>query len=494
MSDKTISRRAMLLRMGLLAGAFRHHVGRGPRLGRIGCQRPVGPRARFGTVGARAGTGPVGARARIACQPSVALMRRRPDGRGRRRVMPAALSQGLALPGLRRRLMLTGPGSEALAQGLAAVLLGWQPLAGPLRGQAPVTRVVSGARSFRVDSDYLDAPMTGLPLAGALCAAIADIAQSWAGEHPGGLALHAAAVHTGAGLVVLAGPHRAGKSTLATRMALEPGWTLWGDDVLPLRPDGQAVALGIRPRLRLPVPDAAGRALRDLATSGCVLGDDRYAYVAVPGQAPHGTLAAPRVLIRLDRRPGATPCLHALPGTEAVRLLEDQSIGGDARTLPRLIRLAAGVVALRLVYDDLEPAAAVLRRALATPQALAALCPDPPVPEAASGDGAEALSPAAMALVWRQMPGLAARRLGKGLALWSPEQGCGLALNPTGAALWRMLAGPVTGWDLAEALAAAFPDVSPIRITADVAAALGAMAATGVLLAGADKAAPDPAP
>ena len=403
----------------------------------------------------------------------------RADARGRAR--PAPASAVLALPGLRRRLALTA--AEPVAQGLAAVLLGWQPQPAPRHSGAPLTQVEPARGGFRVTSDYLDAPMTGLAPASAVCAAIADIAQSWAAERPGGLALHAAAVHGGAGLVLLAGPHRAGKSTLATRLALEPGWTLWGDDVLPLRPDGQAVALGIRPRLRLPVPDAAGPALRDLAARACLLGDDRYAYVAVPGQAPHGTTAPPRVLIRLDRRPGAPARLHALPGTEAVRLLEDQAIGGDSRTLPRLIRLAAGMVALRLVYDDLDQAAALLRKVLASPQALAALSPDPPLPEA-EAPGADPLPPAAMGLCWQRMPGLATRRLGRGLALWSPDTGCGLALNVTGAALWQMLARPVTGWDLTEALCAAFPDVSPIRITADVASALGAMAAAGVLVAG----------
>lgn len=399
------------------------------------------------------------------------------------RAMPAPPSSVLALPGLRRLLVLTGSASGTIGDGLAAVLLGWHPQPATGRGRAPETHVRSARGGFRVTSDYLDAPMTGLPPASAVCAAIADIAQSWAAERPGWLALHAAAVHTGAGLAVLAGSHRAGKSTLATRLALEPGCTLWGDDVLPLRPDGQAVALGIRPRLRLPVPDAAGPALRDLAARACLLGDDRYAYVAVPGQAPHGTTAPPRVLIRLDRRPGATACLHALPGTEAVRLLEDQAIGGDARTLPRLIRLAAGVVALRLVYDDLDLAAALLRKVLATPQALAALCPAPALPEATAEPGADPLSPAAMGLAWHRMPGLAARRLGQGLALWSPDTGCGLALNVTGAALWQMLDEPATGRDLAEALAAAFPDVSPRCITADVAAALGAMVAAGVLVA-----------
>ena len=406
----------------------------------------------------------------------------RPDHRAEAQgqARPAPASAVLALPGLRRRLALTA--AEPVAQGLAAVLLGWQPQPAPRPGRAPVTRVEPARGGFRVTSDTLDVPMTGLAPASAVCACIADIAQSWAGQRPGGLALHAAAVHTGAGLVVLAGPHRAGKSTLATRLALEPGWTLWGDDVLPLGPDGQAVALGIRPRLRLPVPAAAGPALRDLAARACLLRDHHYAYVAVPGQAPHGTIAPPRVLIRLDRRPGAPARLHALPGTEALRLLEDQSIGGDARTLPRLIRLAAGMVGLRLVFDDPEQAAALLRKALASPQALSALRPDPPLPEA-EAPGADPLTPAAMRLCWQRMPGLAARRLGRGLALWSPDQGYGLALNATGAALWQMLGEPVTGRDLAEALCAAFPDVSPIRITADVAAALGAMVAAGALLA-----------
>jgi hypothetical protein len=396
------------------------------------------------------------------------------------RIAPAP--RGLALPGLRRRIALQGIGCDGVAQALALVLRGWQP--GPATARGPAATTVTASRGrFRVASDYLDAPMTGLLMASAVCALLADIAQSWAEQRPGRLALHAAAVRSGAGLVVLAGPARAGKSTLATRLALEPGWSLWTDDVLPLRPDGQAVALGILPRLRLPVPAAAGAALRDLAARACVLGDDRYGYVAVPGQAPHGTTAPLRVLIRLDRRPGAAPCLHALPGPEALRLLMEQAIGGDARLLPRMMRLATDVVALRLVYDDPDSAAALLRRALASPETLAARPPAPALPPDAPDTGAEPLAPAGMALDWRRIPGPVPRRLGDGLALWSPDLGRGLALNATAAALWQMLAQPVSGDDMAAVLAAAFPAEPPERIRADVAAALGAMLAEGLLTA-----------
>ena len=407
-------------------------------------------------------------------------MAARSQGHRGRRVTPAALPHGVMLPGLRHRLALSPQAAAPVAQGLTSLLSGWQPALAAPDPDGPATRIDTTPGGFRILSDYLDAPMTGLPLASVLCAAIADIAQAWAAERPGGLALHAAAVEGGAGLVVLAGPHRAGKSTLATGLALEPGWTLWGDDVLPLRRDGQAVALGIRPRLRLPLPQAAGPAMRALAADASLPRDDRYAYVAPPRQAPHGAAMPPRVLIRLDRRPGTPACLHALPGAEALRLLEGQAIGGDDRTLPRLIRLAARLVTLRLVFDDPDEAVRLLAEALASPAALTALRPAPALPDAPPTEAAP-LPPRAMGRRWQRVPGLVARRLGGGLALWSPDLAGGLALNPTGAALWRMLADPASGCDLADALCTAFPDEPPARIVADVALALGSLLAAGAL-------------
>lgn len=402
---------------------------------------------------------------------------RNPEGR---QAGPAARS--VCWPGLQRRLHLRGSGTAEVLAGLCAVLPDWHPEAAAPQAERPQTRVTAGRGGFRVVSDYLETPMTGLPVASAVCAVVADLAQSWAEERPDHLALHAAAVRSGAGLAVLAGPARAGKSTLVARLGLEPGWQVWGDDVLPLDPRGRAVALGILPRLRLPVPDAAGDALRHLAARACVLRDDRYGYIAVPWQARHGARAPVRVLIRLDRRPGAAPRLHGLPGTEAVRLLARQQIGGDGDGLPHLMRLAARVVALRLVYDALEPAVACLRAALSSPQALAALRPAAPLPEdPAEVVSAVPVSPGGMALPWQRIPGPVPRRLGDALVLWSPDTGQALALNPTAAALWRLLATPVTGQDVAAALHAAFPAEPPARIAADVAAALGAMESAGVI-------------
>jgi hypothetical protein len=399
-----------------------------------------------------------------------------------RRASPAAPVAGgarqvLGFPGLARRVALTG--AAPVAQALAGLLCGWAPVA--VAQAAAATRVTGTPRGYRVESDYLEGGMHGLPLASAVCAVIADLAQAWAEDRPRTLALHAGAVRTGAGLVVLAGPARAGKSTLVARLGLEPGWQVFCDDVLPVAPGGQGVALGIPPRLRLPVPVAAGPAVQALATTGCTLRDDRYGYVALPDLAPHGMRAPLRALIVLDRRPGAAPCLHDLPKTEAVRLLADQTIVGAG--LPALMRLADRLTCLRLVYEDLEPAAALLGAVLASPQALSGAARAPALAPALPETGAAPLAPAGMDLTWRRSPGLVPRRLADGLALWSPDHGRALVLNPTGAAVWGMLAFPVTGAQMAQALAGAFPEVPPDRIRADVAAMMGGLVAAGLVAA-----------
>ena len=59
------------------------------------------------------------------------------------------------------------------------------------------------------------------------------------------------------GLLIL-GNNRAGKSTLTVRLMAE-GLVSHGDDMLGLEPEGTMIALGIAPRLRLPLPAACVR-------------------------------------------------------------------------------------------------------------------------------------------------------------------------------------------------------------------------------------------
>lgn len=386
---------------------------------------------------------------------------------------------GLALAGLRRRVSLVG--ADAVGTALAELIPTWRmgPADPPVQAHSPETHVTGGSRGYRFESDYLDGPMRGLPLASAVCAVVADLAQAWADERPDHMALHAGALRSGLGGVVLAGPARAGKSTLVARLGAEPGWQVLCDDVLPVAPGGQGVALGIPPRLRLPVPDAAGTVVQAMAVDRCVLRDDRYGYVVPPDLARHGSRVQLRVLVVLDRRAEAAPRLHVLPGPEAVRLLADQTIAGAG--MARLVRLAARMTCLRLVYSGIEPAAALLARVLASARTLAAADLAAPLPPAVPTPAAP-MTGAQMAGLWQRRADLVPRRLRDGLVLWAPDHGRGLALNPTGAAVWHLLREPVQGNAVAALLARAFDQVAPDRIAADVAGLMGALLAEDLVV------------
>ena len=108
--------------------------------------------------------------------------------------------------------------------------------------------------TFDIESVYLDEPLLGLPTASALCALMADVLEAHIEESQNPIALHAGAVAMGNRLIAITGPKRAGKSTLIARLCAEPDLQIFCDDVLPISPQGEGVALGVAPRLRLPLP------------------------------------------------------------------------------------------------------------------------------------------------------------------------------------------------------------------------------------------------
>jgi hypothetical protein len=66
--------------------------------------------------------------------------------------------------------------------------------------------------------------------------------------------------------------------------------------------------------------------------------------------------------------------------------------------------------------------------------------------------------------------------------LIDPEIGTIHHLNQLGAAIWRQLDGPVSVPELIELLCAAFPEVPPARITADVESLLATLKAEGLVV------------
>jgi hypothetical protein len=153
----------------------------------------------------------------------------------------------------------------------------------------------------------------------------------------GVLALHAAAVRSPGGeVVLLAGPSGAGKSTLAAAL-IRDGWDYLGDEAIGITPDHHAIGypkplsldlgscelLGLDPGRRhgavvLPRMLSGGR------TEGCIAGDA-------------GPVTA---VVLVDPTPGVRP-MRPCPPPEAVTLLAPHAINLPAAAQDGLVALAA---------------------------------------------------------------------------------------------------------------------------------------------------------
>lgn len=388
----------------------------------------------------------------------------------------------------RGRRMLRFPGVTApvalppdLVPVLSACLRGWQPDILPEGSAAlpPLARITRQRGQYRFTSGSLSEPMTRLTAVGAVCAMIADLAQARSEAPDMAMGLHCAALRIGGRLVVLTGPARTGKTTLAVRLALEPGVELFCDDVLPVRPDGQGMALGFAPRLRLPLPEAAGARLRDLTARRMGPSDHRYGYVDLPVQAPHGCCAPLGAIVMLDRGAGPGATLARLPDDTGVRLMLAQAItrtGSPEAALDQALRLVQGLPVLCLSYDSLDQAAETLHRALTDPAILRSL----PLAEAPAPPAADH-APAPLDQVLGRAPDTARRTIAGVVFLWQPGEAEVWHLNPVADAIWALLEYPGTARDIAAALAEVFPQVPQAQLLEDTAALLGALHQAGLV-------------
>src|SRR3546814_15265532 len=81
-------------------------------------------------------------------------------------------------------------------------------------------------------------------------------------------------------------PGRTGKSTLTAQLAAS-GARIFSDDVLPLDvTTACAGALGIEPRLRLPLPAACSHGFQRWFARRKTLTNSRYAYIGLPRSGP----------------------------------------------------------------------------------------------------------------------------------------------------------------------------------------------------------------
>lgn len=335
--------------------------------------------------------------------------------------------------------------------------------------------------TFQFQSWWSDTPLTKLGRAGATCGAVADILQGYLDSRPGVFGFHCGAVQVNGHLLAFTGPYRAGKTTLVSRLGTEPDCALFCDDILPIDGDGVATALGVQPRLRLPLPNGLSGAFKSYVAANLTVSDNRYGFLDLSNQASLGTRAPLAAMIVLCRQEGARARFHELSTEDAAGFLIRQNIAdpGDAGShYDRVAAMAEDLVCLTLVYSDLEDAVSLIREAFGAadiPRLKAPLGPALPLRD----PDADA-HPADLSLRLVRASDVVTRQIGEDTFLWQMADRNFFRLNAIGGAIWTLLEQQQTGNCIVRALHDAFPATSEQKIRRDVAMLLGQLIQRGL--------------
>ena len=141
---------------------------------------------------------------------------------------------------------------------------------------------------------------------------------------------------------------------------------LFADDALPLSADdARGLALGIAPRLRLPLLATASRAFHAFVEAHRGPSDRESVYLTLspPLLAPHGTTAAIGAIVLLDRHEATDARLDPAPRGYGLQRLIVQNFarGGTAvAAIDTLHGLMTRVPCFALTYSDADDATALL--------------------------------------------------------------------------------------------------------------------------------------
>ncbi|MBU3824002.1 MAG: hypothetical protein H9917_04160, partial [Candidatus Oceanisphaera merdipullorum] len=182
----------------------------------------------------------------------------------------------LSLPHLGRCLRIEQ--AFDVVDALIHALPGWPITVQPALGPMPDRYIYRDTKGLWQGS-FLEPNEFHLPSpASAACSLVGDLVSQRLLNQPELLGLHCASVEINGRLVVFPESSKAGKSTLAVAFSAA-GYRIFGDDVLGLTAQGEGVAMGVAPRLRLPFPDSFSPEFVAYADRHAGPEDDRYRFV-----------------------------------------------------------------------------------------------------------------------------------------------------------------------------------------------------------------------
>jgi len=257
--------------------------------------------------------------------------------------------------------------SESLYPYLQAILRDWGiDRIEPDEDRPPVINIQKTEAGFERRSKWLSKPAVFTDPVDAACDLVVDLIHAHVADHKNMLCLHCAAVEFKQGLVVFPNTYRAGKSILSLKL-VESGERLFTDDVLPVSNQGDAgLALGILPRLRLPLPNPISSKFVKFVENRYGPQNDRYLYVrlGLNEQAALGTTAPIHGITILQREKNAEPQFLKVKKSTVVK---DMILRNFARQNPgieivdRLYSVVENAACYRLQYDNLEQASNLLK-------------------------------------------------------------------------------------------------------------------------------------
>ena len=377
---------------------------------------------------------------------------------------------------------------------LSRILVGWPFTTVDRPRGRPILTISRRGDFYRLTSPAFAGEIREDTAVSAVCTLIVELVQAWLAHNSSFLCLHSAAVELNGRLVVFPAIRRAGKSTLAARLA-GGGARIFADDLLPIAADPvRGVALGAALRLRLPLPARSGPTLRRFVRNHAGLSDGYYCYLDLPEtlHAHHGEEAPLKAFVLLDpRRQGPTRIAPIGQG-DLLKFLVQQNVAHfqpGGHILGRTEKVAAAAPAFLLTYGSLEEAATTLEQAFCGGYSQApsdhvqpAAPPRLPLgPNAPSPGGGRRRRTTADVARFRRSPSIETRQIADEMFLVDAETDAIHALDPIGAAIWSLLAEPISPAEATKLLKQAFPDSPPRALARDVAAFFSALYASGLI-------------
>ncbi|MBO1518165.1 PqqD family protein [Oceanisphaera pacifica] len=403
----------------------------------------------------------------------------------------------ISLPGIGDCLRVEH--APEVVEALEQAMPGWPITVTAAQGKIPQRYIYQDTEglwqgAYNIDREYhLPSP------ASAACSLVGDLISQRLAGAPELLGLHCGSVEINGQLVLFPESSKAGKSTLTVAFSAA-GYRVFGDDVLGLTAQGEGVAMGVAPRLRLPLPESFSAELVDYATRFAGPEDERYRFVIPPknGLAQYNDSSSVGAIVLLDRDAGATsPEVVTLSPGEGLLQLLCQNFAHDAASetlFDHLLPLMQNVPCLLLRYSEPLAGARYLANAIkekATPNTSQASLLSAPARYPTDAQPVPTLGPLfsedkkaqqyALQSQWTPQQGISSYPLGEELFLIHNSTGAIHRLNSSGKVVWLLLQQSTLSGHALTHLIADYFHVSVNDVTHDISALIRVLADAGLI-------------